>query len=80
VDCLLNALNQGENRIVFIAWGKPAQRRLRGINPNRHAVLASPHPSPLGAYRGFLGSKPFSKTNELLASWGTSPIDWNGYL
>jgi uracil-DNA glycosylase len=80
VDCLLNALNQGENRIVFIAWGQHAQNRLRGINTHRHAVLSSAHPSPLGAYRGFWGSKPFSKTNELLASWGASPIDWNGYL
>lgn len=80
VDRILNALNEGEHRIVFIAWGQPAQNRLKGINTNRHAVLASPHPSPLGAYRGFWGSKPFSRCNELLTAWGTAPIVWNGYL
>ena len=46
------------------------------LNPQRHLILEAPHPSPLSAYRGFFGSRPFSKTNEYLVSHGLEPIDW----
>ena len=46
------------------------------IDQTKHCVITSPHPSPLSAYRGFFGSKPFSKTNQFLISQGIEPIDW----
>jgi uracil-DNA glycosylase len=46
------------------------------IDTNKHAIIKSVHPSPLSAHRGFFGSKPFSKTNQILKEWGESPIDW----
>lgn len=77
---VLDALNQRNQPVVFIAWGQPAQKKLAFIRRDVHAVLESAHPSPLGAYRGFWGSKPFSQTNAQLTRWGLQPVDWNGYL
>ncbi len=62
---------------VAILWGKKAQELSKYFEPDR--TIISAHPSPLSAYRGFFGSKPFSRTNELLASVGTSPINWQTY-
>ena len=62
--------------MVFILWGKPAQAKKSMLDPNKHLILEAPHPSPLSAYRGFFGSKPFSKTNAYLVSHGLEPIDW----
>ena len=62
--------------MVFILWGRPAQMKKSMLNPQRHLILEAPHPSPLSAYRGFFGSRPFSKTNEYLVSHGLEPIDW----
>lgn len=67
----------GEDRpMVFILWGKPAQAKKSMITNPDHLVLQSAHPSPLSAYRGFFGSRVFSRTNHYLESHGLEPIDW----
>ena len=75
-DGVIAELNEQNGHCVFILWGAHAQKKGRNINNGKHLVLAGPHPSPLSAYRGFFGSKPFSQTNTWLASKGLSPIDW----
>lgn len=75
-DAAIAALNKQDNPIVFILWGRPAQMKKSMLNNPNHLILEAPHPSPLSAYRGFFGSKPFSKTNEFLVSHGLEPIDW----
>ena len=75
-DFAIISLNQREEPIVFILWGAAARKKRALIDENKHHVLTSVHPSPLSAYRGFFGSKPFSKTNELLVESGQEPIDW----
>lgn len=75
-DAAIRALDPLDKPIVFILWGRPAQEKEALItNPNR-LVIKSPHPSPLSAYRGFFGSKPFSRANHFLESHGETPIDW----
>ena len=64
------------NNIVFILWGSHAQSKKNLIDPNKHLILTSAHPSPLSAYRGFFGSKPFSKTNNFLESKQIDKIKW----
>ncbi|MDO4625218.1 MAG: uracil-DNA glycosylase [Enterococcus hirae] len=75
-DKIIEKLNGREKPIVFILWGKPAQEKMKMIDKSRHIILTSAHPSPLSAHRGFLGSKPFSKTNDALMALGETPIDW----
>lgn len=75
-DAAIRALNKQDRPIVFILWGKPAQTKMSMLNNPNHLILMAPHPSPLSAYRGFFGSRPFSKTNAFLESKGESPIDW----
>ncbi len=75
-DAAIRALNKQDNPIVFILWGKPASMKKSMLNNPNHLILEAPHPSPLSAYRGFFGSKPFSKTNEFLEKNGLEPIDW----
>lgn len=75
-DKIIEKLNEREKPIVFILWGKPAQEKMKMIDKSRHIISTSAHPSPLSAHRGFLGSKPFSKTNEALMALGEIPIDW----
>lgn len=75
-DKIIEKLNEREKPIVFILWGKPAQEKMKMIDKSRHIILTSAHPSPLSAHRGFLGSKPFSKTNDALMASGETPIDW----
>lgn len=75
-DAAIRILNEQNRPIVFILWGSPAQKKEKMLyNPN-HLILKAPHPSPLSAYRGFFGSKPFSQTNRFLEEHGLSPIDW----
>lgn len=62
--------------MVFILWGRPAQAKAAMLNNPRHLILKAPHPSPLSAYRGFFGSRPFSQTNDFLTQNGLMPIDW----
>lgn len=75
-DAVIRALNQQDRPIVFILWGKPAQQKKKMLNNPNHYIIESPHPSPLSAYRGFFGSKPFSRTNEFLRSMGIEEIEW----
>lgn len=75
-DAAIRALNTQDRPIVFILWGKPAQSKKSMLNNPNHLILEAPHPSPLSAYRGFFGSKPFSKTNAFLKEKGVEPIDW----
>jgi uracil-DNA glycosylase len=62
--------------VVFMLWGSYAQKKIELINTAKHCILRAPHPSPLSAHRGFLGSKHFSKANDYLRSHGKKPIDW----
>ena len=75
-DNVIKKLNEVNKPIVFILWGAPAQKKQMYLNNPNHLILKSAHPSPLSAYRGFFGSKPFSKTNEFLTSHGVEPIKW----
>lgn len=75
-DAAIRALNKQDRPIVFILWGRPAQTKKKMLNNPRHLILEAPHPSPLSAYNGFFGSRPFSKTNEFLEKNGLEPIDW----
>ena len=75
-DAAIRALNKQDRPIVFILWGRPAQMKKRMLNNPRHLILEAPHPSPLSAYNGFFGSKPFSQTNNFLVKNGLEPIDW----
>ena len=75
-DFAIASLNERKEPIVFILWGASARKKQALIDTTKHYILTSPHPSPLSAYRGFFGSKPFSKANELLIASGQEPIDW----
>ena len=75
-DKIISALNERKDPIVFILWGNNAIGKKALITNKDHFILQSVHPSPLSATRGFLGSKPFSKTNNFLVSIGKEPIHW----
>lgn len=75
-DAAIKTLNAQERPLVFILWGRPAQMKREMLTNPKHLILEAPHPSPLSSYRGFFGSKPFSKTNEFLKANGVEPIDW----
>lgn len=75
-DEIIKKLNDREKPMVFILWGRYAQSKTRFISNKNHLILKSPHPSPLSAYRGFFGSKPFSKTNNFLKNNSMEEIDW----
>ena len=73
---LIESLNELKHPVIFILWGKPAQDKEKLITNPNHVLLKAPHPSPLSAYRGFFGSKPFSKVNDILIQQGQTPICW----
>ena len=75
-DKAIRVLNDQRDGIVFLLWGSYAQKKGAFIDQSRHLVLTSVHPSPLSAYRGFLGCKHFSVTNDFLQQQGGVPIDW----
>ncbi|QHS22521.1 uracil-DNA glycosylase [Virgibacillus sp. MSP4-1] len=75
-DKVIDVLNEREQPIVFILWGRNAQEKSKYLNQDKHYIIKSPHPSPLSAHRGFFGSKPFSRANQYLKSMGETPIDW----
>lgn len=75
-DAAIRVLNEQDRPMVFILWGRPAQMKKSMLNNPKHLILEAPHPSPLSSYRGFFGSKPFSKTNHFLVAHGIEPIDW----
>ena len=76
-DNIIKEIDKIDRPIVFILWGAKAILKKKLINNPNHFIIESEHPSPLSAYRGFFGSKPFSKTNDYLISKGLEPIKWN---
>ncbi|MDX2250471.1 MAG: uracil-DNA glycosylase [Bacteroidia bacterium] len=72
----VKALNDQKEGLVFLLWGRPAQEKGSVIDPSRHYILKSVHPSPLSAHTGFFGCRHFSQTNEILAKRGLTPINW----
>lgn len=75
-DATIRAIEEKEDPVVYILWGTPAQKKRSMIRQKKRLVLTAPHPSPLSAYRGFFGSKPFSKCNAYLRKEGVDEIDW----
>jgi uracil-DNA glycosylase len=75
-DTVIQQLSDHCDGLVFLLWGSHAQKKGEVIDTQKHHVLSAPHPSPLSAYRGFLGCKHFSRTNDLLKQQGQSPINW----
>ncbi len=75
-DAAIRVLNQVDHPIVFILWGRPAQMKQSMLDNPNHLIIKSPHPSPLSAYRGFFGSRPFSRANAFLEEHGVEPVDW----
>ena len=75
-DAAIQILAKQDRPMVFILWGRPAQMKKPMLTNPKHLILEAPHPSPLSAYRGFFGSRPFSRTNEYLKENGLEPIDW----
>ena len=75
-DKVISVVNGLERPVVFVLWGAYAQKKGAMIDETRHLVIRTPHPSPLSAYRGFFGSRPFSKINEFLKASGRAEIDW----
>lgn len=75
-DRVVSVLNERKAPVVFVLWGSYAQNKGKFIDANRHLVLRAAHPSPLSAYRGFLGCRHFSQINACLEKWGQKPIDW----
>ena len=76
-DRIIDVVSKKTNPVVFVLWGAAAQKKKTIIDLDRHVVIESAHPSPLSAYRGFLGSRPFSKINEALSRFGVEQIDWS---
>lgn len=75
-DRVIDVLSSKKEKLVFILWGLPSQKKASRVNPLHHHLILSPHPSPLSSYRGFFGSKPFSRTNDFLKANGITPIHW----
>jgi uracil-DNA glycosylase len=72
----VSVINEKKDGVVFMLWGTYAQKKGAVIDRSRHLVLTAPHPSPLSAYRGFLGCRHFSRCNEYLKSRGKTPVNW----
>ncbi len=75
-DTIIQTVNDKKEHIVFILWGANAHKKIPMIDTTKHLIIKSVHPSPLSAYRGFFGSKPFSKTNHFLQEHDKEPINW----
>lgn len=75
-DKVIETLNNSDQPLVFLLWGKPAQSKIKLLNNPKHLILTAPHPSPLSSYRGFFGCKHFSKANNYLEKHNLTPIDW----
>lgn len=78
-DSLISQISNEKEHVVFILWGKYAQSKIPLINQAKHLIIASTHPSPFSANKGFLGSKPFSKCNKWLKEKNIPQIDWRIY-
>lgn len=75
-DAAISALSNRKQPVIFVLWGKAAQDKIKLIDTKRNIIIKSAHPSPLSAYRGFFGSKPFSEVNAALEAMGQAPINW----
>jgi uracil-DNA glycosylase len=75
-DQIIQKLSERDQPLVFLLWGAAAQKKKSLIDTKKHRVIESAHPSPLSSYRGFFGSKPFSRINSILKEWGEAPIQW----
>lgn len=75
-DAVVDILNNNKQGLVFLLWGRHAQKKGAVIDEKKHFVLKAPHPSPFSAHNGFFGCKHFSRTNEYLLKQGREPIDW----
>ena len=76
-DRVIRVVNERSERVVFVLWGSSARKKGSLVDVSRHAIVSSPHPSPLSAHNGFFGSRPFSKVNDALTDVGLDPIDWS---
>ena len=75
-DAVIRCVNDKTDPVVFILWGRNAQNKQKLITNPAHLILKAPHPSPLSAYNGFFGSRPFSQSNQFLMAHGRTPIYW----
>lgn len=75
-DQIIEKISSELENVVFVLWGSYAQKKSVLIDEKKHLILKAVHPSPLSVYRGFYGSKPFSKANNYLVAHGRKPIDW----
>jgi uracil-DNA glycosylase len=75
-DAVIKKISENKSGVVFLLWGRYAQNKKVLIDLSKHYILEAPHPSPLSAYRGFIGCKAFIKTNEILKSSGQVEINW----
>jgi uracil-DNA glycosylase len=76
-DRVIHVVNERADPVVFVLWGSSARKKGSLIDVSRHAVVSSPHPSPLSAHNGFFGSRPFSRVNDALVAMGREPVDWS---
>lgn len=75
-DAVIETVNRQQRPVAYLLWGKPAQSKRPMLTNPSHLILQAPHPSPLSAYRGFFGSRPFSRANDFLEKNGAGSIDW----
>lgn len=75
-DRIIEILNEREKPIAFVLWGAPARKKKKMITNPKHFIVESAHPSPLSAFNGLFGSRPFSKVNAFLEAVGEKPINW----
>jgi len=75
-DAIIRKLDARKRPLVFVLWGAYARKKVEFIDPNRHLIIESPHPSPMSARSGFFGSQPFSQVNSGLKSLGVAPVTW----
>lgn len=75
-DAVIHKIAEEKDHVVFILWGAYAQRKGGFIDPQKHLIIKSAHPSPFAVHRGFFGSRPFGKTNGYLVRTGQAPVEW----
>ncbi|HEY6611112.1 MAG TPA: uracil-DNA glycosylase [Pseudomonas sp.] len=75
-DKVIEVVSRERPHLVFLLWGAHAQSKERLIDPTKHLILRSPHPSPLSAHRGFIGNGHFGRTNKFLEQHGLGTVDW----
>ena len=75
-DAVIEAVNHQDRPVVYMLWGRPAQSKIPMLTNPKHLILKAPHPSPLSAFRGFMGCRHFSQANDFLKNNGVEPVDW----